>query len=225
MSGLGLRIKQARERKGYSQGKLGALVKVAQSTVAAWEKGINEPTLDVIQRVADATETDPVWLTFAIAPQPDEAETEQVLEREARGGMGAGGFAATIHDVTDEFGNTTSADAVTGVWRLPVSYLRRELRASPDKVNIIEVQGDSMDPTLQSGDRIMVDTAQRVPSPPGIFALWDGLAVIVKRLEYISRSDPPRVKIISDNLHHEAYTLTTGEINIIGRVVWYARKM
>src|SRR5262249_38086124 len=36
---------------------------------------------------------------------------------------------------------------------------------------MITVDGDSMDPLLSSGDRILIDTSQRIPVPPGIFVL------------------------------------------------------
>ncbi|MGH7091506.1 MAG: S24 family peptidase [Stellaceae bacterium] len=37
------------------------------------------------------------------------------------------------------------------------------------------IDGDSMEPLLSTGDRIMVDTSQRIPVPPGIFVIWDDM--------------------------------------------------
>jgi phage repressor protein C with HTH and peptisase S24 domain len=82
-----------------------------------------------------------------------------------------------------------------------------------------------MIPTLQDGDVVLVDMTQRSPSPPGVFVLHDGMGLVAKRLEYIPMSDPPRVRIISDNHQYHTYEGIADEVNIIGRVRWYGREM
>ncbi len=42
--------------------------------------------------------------------------------------------------------------------------------------------------------------------------VWDGLGVVVKRTE------PHRILLISDNVHHKSYEMTIGEAQIIGRI-------
>jgi hypothetical protein len=56
-----------------------------------------------------------------------------------------------------------------------------------------------MEPPLSSGDRVLIDTSQRVPVPPGIFAIWDGLGLVAKRIEHEPNSDPAMVVIKSAN--------------------------
>ncbi len=90
---------------------------------------------------------------------------------------------------------------------------------------MVEVQGDSMEPTLRPGDHVIVDTANRAPSPPGIFVLWDGIGSVVKRVEHIHGSDPATYRIISDNPKHNPYERSAGEANIVGRVVWVGRRV
>ncbi len=116
-------------------------------------------------------------------------------------------------------------DGVSGCWSLPSDYLYAELRVAPRAARLIEVQGDSMEPTLRAGDRVMIDTADQRPSPPGVFALWDGFGVVVKRIEPIPNSDPPTIRVQSDNTNHQAYNRSAAEINIIGRVVWFGRRL
>jgi transcriptional regulator with XRE-family HTH domain len=147
-----------------------------------------------------------------------------IPEIDVRAGMGGGGLALLDYH-PDGNGGQSEADAVRGRWALPVDYLTRELHVLPNAVRIIEVQGDSMQPTLQPGDRVMVDTHDRTPSPPGIFALWDGLGTVVKRVEFIPNTDPLRFVISSDNPVHQRYERTADELNIIGRIVWYGRRM
>ena len=74
------------------------------------------------------------------------------------------------------------------------------------------------------GERID-EMTQRSPNPPGVFVLHDGMGLVAKRLEFIPMSDPPRVRIISDNQQYSTYDGTADEVNIIGRVRWYGREM
>ncbi len=53
----------------------------------------------------------------------------------------------------------------------------------------------------------------------------DGMGLVAKRLEHVPNSDPPAVRIISDNPLYRPYECTAGEINIIGRIRWFAREM
>jgi phage repressor protein C with HTH and peptisase S24 domain len=99
------------------------------------------------------------------------------------------------------------------------------LRANPADLRIMHVEGDSMMPTLNDGDIVLVDIGRRAPSPPGIFVLHDGMGLVAKRLEHIPNSDPPRVKIVSDNDRYAPYERLVDEMNIIGRIRWFAREI
>ncbi len=147
-----------------------------------------------------------------------------IPEIDIRAGMGGGGE-QVVHYVPDGNGGMSAADDIRAEWNLPEDYIRSELRVSPATARIIEVQGDSMEPTLRSGERVMVNMADARPSPPGIFALWDGYGIVVKRIEHIPNSDPPMLRISSDNSYHREYERTADEVKIIGRVVWAARRL
>jgi phage repressor protein C with HTH and peptisase S24 domain len=99
------------------------------------------------------------------------------------------------------------------------------LKASPSQLRIMHVAGDSMAPTLLDGDTVLVDMTRRTPNPPGIFVVHDGMGLVAKRLEHIPNSDPLAVRIISDNPLYRPYEGTAEEINIIGRIRWFAREM
>jgi phage repressor protein C with HTH and peptisase S24 domain len=105
------------------------------------------------------------------------------------------------------------------------SWIRHKLRATPADLRIMHVEGDSMLPTLHHGDIVLVDLARRAPTPPGIFVLHDGMGLVAKRLDHIPNSEPPRVRIISDNPLYAPYEGTAEEVNIIGRIRWFAREI
>lgn len=75
-----------------------------------------------------------------------------------------------------------------------------------------------MAPTIQPGERVIVDTGHRLPSPDGIYALRDRFgAIVVKRLHSPGRGKS--IKVISDNPMHPPEEMDLQEIAIVGRVV------
>ena len=51
------------------------------------------------------------------------------------------------------------------------------------------------------------------------------MGLVAKRLEHIANSDPPAVRVISDNKHYPEYERTADEIHIVGRIRWFAREI
>ena len=135
----------------------------------------------------------------------------QVPELDVRASAGHGAF----HEGDEE---------IKAVWMFPDAVIRHELRARSANLRIITIDGDSMEPLLASGDRVLVDTSQRVPAPPGIFVIWDGLGIVAKRIEHIPTAEPSRIVIKSVNPIYGDYERPTEEVNIIGRVIWAGKK-
>lgn len=131
--------------------------------------------------------------------------TTSITEVDVYAGMGGGG--------------TPNAERILGEWQMPTEWLRQEVRGDLANIMIITLEGDSMAETLSPGDKVIVDLNRKLPSPPGIFVVWDGLAMVAKRLEYLDHSIPPSVRIISDNTRYAPYELTVEEINVIGRIM------
>lgn len=110
-------------------------------------------------------------------------------------------------------------------WYFPVAWLRHELRARAADLKIISIDGDSMEPVLETGDKVLIDTTRTAPSPPGIFVLHDGLGLVAKQVEYVPNSDPARLVIRSANPRYQDYERTVDEVTIVGRVIWFARRL
>jgi phage repressor protein C with HTH and peptisase S24 domain len=165
-----------------------------------------------------AGEATPPALPLAVAAVPPLALAAavpgfaQVPELDVRASAGHGAF----HEGDEE---------IKAVWMFPDAVIRHELRARSANLRMITIDGDSMEPLLASGDRVLVDTAQRVPAPPGIFVIWDGLGIVAKRIEHIPTAEPSRVVIKSVNPLYGDYERPTEEVNIIGRVIWAGKKL
>jgi phage repressor protein C with HTH and peptisase S24 domain len=101
----------------------------------------------------------------------------------------------------------------------------RELGADPRALSIIRVEGDSMAPTLDDGDDILVDggdAAARLRD--GIYVLRMDDVLMVKR---VARAPGPgRISVISDNPQYPSYPeLSMGAVQLVGRVVWTGRRV
>ena len=178
------------------------------------------PNLDKLTRIAAVVKVELEWLLSGKGGlEGDDPITEDyhndfvaIQYAAARPSMGGGAIAE------DE-------DRVGRDFHFRRAWIRDRLKAAPSLLRVMTVQGDSMIPTLVDGDVILVDMNQRNPIPPGIFVLHDGLGLVAKRLEHVPFSDPPRVRIISDNRQYSPYECTAEEVNIVGRVRWYGREM
>jgi phage repressor protein C with HTH and peptisase S24 domain len=75
-------------------------------------------------------------------------------------------------------------------WSLPVEYLQ-SFTPSPEAVRIIRIVGDSMEPNYPANERVMVDTSHRIPTPAGVYVLWDGFGLLLKHVEVLIGRTPP----------------------------------
>ena len=99
-------------------------------------------------------------------------------------------------------------------------WIKKTIGIAPADARLFSVNGDNMAPTLLHGDTLLIDTTQKHPSPPGIFLLFDGMALVAKRLEMISPND---MRVICDNAHYSTYECRADAAVIVGRVVWFSR--
>jgi phage repressor protein C with HTH and peptisase S24 domain len=102
----------------------------------------------------------------------------------------------------------------------------KALTASPAaRLSIVRVEGDSMAPTLNAGDDILVDLAdagERIRD--GIYVLRIDDALVVKRIALNPMRR--RVTVQSDNPAYPDWPDCDIEsINCIGRVIWAGRKL
>ncbi len=109
-------------------------------------------------------------------------------------------------------------------WRLPEAMLRHEGGAAPDNLRILRARGDSMEPLVGEGDRLIVDISRRAPATGELAVLWDGLGLVVKRVEAVSGSDPAELRLISANLVYEPYAVPAQDVHMVGKVVWVLRR-
>jgi phage repressor protein C with HTH and peptisase S24 domain len=248
MSEAGERLKRARESAGFKSARSAALrFGWTPSTYASHENGQSQPPPKTIPIYAKAFKVTPEFILFGSETKDDDSPLEHgepspitsidgdrlswhgdipgsVPEIDVYGGMGAGGIAQ--QGFVSQNGNVYAADAVRAEWLFPAQFLEGDLRAKRSRAHVIEVRGDSMEPTLLSGDRVIIDTSHNRPSPDGVYAIEGPLGdVVVKRLQVIRNSDPLSVRIISDNPKLPEETIEIEGLRVIGRVAGRITRM
>ncbi len=104
-------------------------------------------------------------------------------------------------------------------------WVRNELGANPKHLVLISATGDSMEPTLHSSDLLLIDRSVQGVKHDAIYAFAVNGELRVKRIQ---RLFDGTLIIKSDNSHYVSETLSqeaAGALNIIGRVVWFGRRM
>jgi transcriptional regulator with XRE-family HTH domain len=204
-----LRFRKLREDANISRDKLASKAGIHRNTIQKYETGERKLTLKIIDRLAPllGKTRDDVISTDGI----DRGETVSIPECNVRVAQN-GAF---------EMDEATRKD----VWILPRRYLMDELRVPPGRLIIHEVHSDAMAPTLLAGDRVLVNLDDQKINHPGVFLIADAQGDVLKRLETVPGSKPLMVKLMSDNPRHGAYEVRASDTKVIGRVVWYARRM
>ncbi len=140
----------------------------------------------------------------------------QVPELDTRAGLGGGGVPAREMRKDGKHADPVKSEG----WVFPPSFVREQLHTSASGLLVLDTTGDSMVPTLMSGDRVIIDTGHKTPSPDGLYAIRDAFeGIVVKRLQVVRSTAKPRVKIISDNANHAAEEVPLNELEIVGKVL------
>jgi transcriptional regulator with XRE-family HTH domain len=222
-------LKALRKRVGLSPAEIARAVGVPTDDYTAWEekrasvpdnltqplanvfasKGV--PSHDLVTLAGIERQSDQAEGARAIrSRETGRAERIMILELDVKAAAGAG--AADPSEIE-------AGAPVMGEWQVPASWVQQISPHPKPDLRVIPVIGDSMEPLLQSSTRVFVDVGDTLPSPPGIFVVWDGLGLVVKRVEYMAHSDPPTVEISSANPAYKAYRRTLEEAHIWGRVI------
>ncbi len=199
-------------RRWAAQNAAARLMGVGQSTVFAITKGGSPRTATLDRLIAASGRSADYWLMGrAIERQNDQASSivvVPILSATASAGSGA-----LNHD-EDRVGE--------------LSFERAELirlGASPQHLHLIRVEGDSMEPTIQHGRLVMIDTSKRRHGQDGVYAIRSGQGeeaeARIKRLRYGTNAG---VEIISDNSVYPVERVPDrDEIKLIGRAIWTER--
>lgn len=112
-----------------------------------------------------------------------------------------------------------------GLMLFRMQWLRSVTAAPLEQLAAIPVDGDSMEPTLRTGDHALVDLTQRRPRrKDGLYVIRTDGGLQVKRVS--AHPSTGRLVIRSDNPAYESYTdVDPASVEILGRVIWIGRRV
>lgn len=210
MANIGKQIAKAREAAGLNQSELARALKVAPQAVQKWETGGSPRNnrLDEIAKTLNVTVAFLIGEEQGAGLQPAIVGTFQVPIMENDASMGAGS-------------ELRAEDVLVGTITLTPQFVNDHIHPSkPDALRFVHAYGDSMAPTLNSGDVLLVDTGIQEVKIDGIYVLRAHGRLFVKRVR--QRMDG-KFEISSDNPTHKTVDVLNGdhEVTVVGRVVWY----
>ncbi|RXJ79816.1 hypothetical protein CRU86_02255 [Aliarcobacter skirrowii] len=175
---LGNRLKSARLGLGLSQLHFAEKLNITDKTLRNYENG-NNITIEIVKKISEIANIDFDFLLNGknITVQNNKNYLIDLLN--VRAGAGEG-----IYNYVVETVDTISLDK--SFFRTPINT---------NKIKGIQVDGDSMEPTLRDGDYVLIDENINFGTN-GIYAIQYGGQILIKRLQF--KMDGT-ILIISDN--------------------------
>lgn len=202
MSLIGKNIKKYRERLGLSQEKLGEAVGVTKSTISQWELDKVAPKRSNIRKLSDV---------FNLAPGILEDSHEDTDIRRIPFYTNVLASAGCGHSCDNE------QFELVPVANLPIKSNYRNLYC-------IRATGDSMEPVLRHGSKIIIDTSQTTIVDGKMYVFCMGDALRVKLFSH----DKNGLKISSYNKEYPDEIYAADELDtlrILGKVVFHSTKI
>ena len=221
---LGTRLLQAREAAGLSQKQLAQAVGIRQPSINAIENGKSRGTRHLVA-IARALDVDPDWLQTGrphgtpVARHASAAASIIEIEGDTYARL-------PLYDIRAQAGRGSLAyDGDPIGWRVfDLNWVKTVSRAPIDQLKVVEVSGDSMEPTLYKGDHVLVDLGNRAIAQHGLFVLRLDESLMVKRVQKSFATGA--IRIISDNPKYEPEEIDESDrLDVIGRVVWIGRNV
>lgn len=225
------RIKEARSASGLLQSEVAEKLDIAVQTYNKYEKGHRIPDSDHLNRMVKIFDCDPGWLLSGEGDRKRK-ETAYPLAENFKladiGGELAEGFVQIPrYEVAASAGGGTliHSEQIVDHLTFRSDWVRNALGVSPKALALINVKGDSMEPTLSNGDVILIDTTKSGFDDNAVYVLGLDGTLLVKR---VKRNFDGSVLVSSDNILYPPDTIKGELVNslkVVGRVVWCGRRM
>lgn len=208
-------LKRAAEQSGMSLTAIAKGIGVSSTTLT---RPVNDPDHNFLikQSTIDAV--------AALTGVPIDAGSAPVHVEPGEAGPD-GSKLIPVYDVAASagFGSLVDYEAQTHSLAFPPDYLRTLTSSSPQNLAIIAVKGESMEPTLLDNDIVLVDMSKRHMGFEGMFVIRQNETLLVKRASMAAKKG--FVKLLSDNQMYPPIDAELAEIEVIGKVLWYGRKV
>ena len=177
---------------------------IPQTTFATMKKRNSIPFKEILEFCANKR-LSINWLFFDQAIEMLEEETERFFQvhyfSDVRASAGGGAF-----NFEEDY----------EILSIDKTIMKSIVPSFNNTLEAINVDGESMEPTLQDGSIVFIDREQTNINKDGIFIASTTAGLFIKRIR--QRADG-MIELISDNKAYSPEIITPNEIEIVGRVV------
>jgi len=207
--GIGSRIIQVRGK--LTQQEFSDSIKIAKISLLRYEKGDRIPDAEAIACICETYNIDCTWL---ITGKGSPTEAERYVPIPQYDICASAGMGAFLEDMPE-----------VEMVMVDKHWLQDQLKVNPQEVSLIFARGDSMEPTINNGDVLLVCNKDQ-PIREGIFIIRSDSLLQVKRIQ---RQTGASLRITSDNPAYEPFTVNLSDDNldfkIIGKVIWIIKRL
>jgi phage repressor protein C with HTH and peptisase S24 domain len=196
-----------------SQTELASVLKINRSAITQARKKNSIPDKWILQ-LYKTYGLNPDWVetgsgqTFIKKSAPSDSLFKNIPKVRARLSAGGGSF---------EVGSE-----IEGYYAFRRDWLTT--KGSRNKMVLMDIFGNSMEPEMKDGDTILIDESQKDILAGAIYAVGIDDTIMVKRVE----KHPNKLVLLSDNKDYSPIYLQGNEISsvrIIGKVIWISREL
>lgn len=198
---LSERIKTRRKQLKLTQTELAKLTGTTQQNIAKMEKTKGEQNTSLVVPLSIALKCDAQWLEYGTG------DTSNYLIKNKNS------FYIEVLDITASAGTGYLNSDVKEVIKL-IEYDSSQAKmlfngVDANNLKVINISGDSMQGTFESGDSIYVDISKKEFNGDGIYVFTFSKSLYVKRLQIIK----DKIVVISDNKAYERWEINEDEID------------
>lgn len=202
---FGLRIKEERQRLDFSQELLAEKLGLSRRTMVGWEKDDSSPTAVQLFALHELG----FDVNYIITGQKVNRD-ETIIDEFAK---------IPVYDVEASAGHGSFFNNENILYHM--AYRKEWLKnrgLTTSKLGVIIVNGDSMQPTLNDRESILINFAETTPKDGHIYVVRSDDVLWVKRVQRLPNN---KILLISDNPFYPAMTLNLEQDNlqVIGKVV------
>jgi len=223
--GIGLFNERLKELIGQESVRaFGRKVGISDTTIRKYLSGETEPTISRLVSIAVACEVALEWLATGEGPKHPGGQSEP--------------SACVCKDEFDEEyalidGYHVTVSTGHGAFNGDHTPVKRHLAFrqkwlnyrgfKPEQLKVVFAKGDSMEPTIKSGDSLLINLASIKPLDGQIFVVRLGDELYAKRIQ--KRWDGA-IELISDNKEYNTQVIPAPDLEhlaIVGQVVWVGK--
>ena len=192
---------------------LARAVGVSDNAIYKWVSGRGQPSMISLVNLARAARVSIEWL----------ATGQDAAKGEAQKGESDEYVYLPRNSVRSSIGRgTVQSRQIVDYLAFKGEWLRRRLGVDPKSLMLVEAVSDSMAPTIDEGDLVLVDLRDPRFRHDGVYVLRASGELSIKRIQ---RYPDGKLIICNDNAAYEPAVVAADGVNVVGHAIWIAGRL